>query len=276
MLLTFTPAKIFHAKPNTMPKSKEKLPTPPPPVLLITGASRGIGAATAQLAAARGYQVAINYLRNQPAAEKTVKAIRDHGGTAIPLQADVSNQAEVARLFNDTTTQLGPITALVNNAGIVEPQTRLDQIDAARLHRIFSTNVFSAFLRSREAVRCMSTRYGGQGGAIVNVSSAASRIGSPNEYIDYAATKGAIDTLTLGLAKEVAEENIRVNALRPGIIHTEIHAAGGEPNRVERVKKGIPMQRGGYPHEVAAAILFLLSEEASYITGTLLDVAGGR
>jgi NAD(P)-dependent dehydrogenase (short-subunit alcohol dehydrogenase family) len=179
-------------------------------------------------------------------------------------------------IFNETTAHLGPITALVNNAGTVERQTRLDQIDAARLQRIFSTNVFSAFLCSREAVRRMSPRHGGQGGAIVNVSSAAARIGSPNEYIDYAATKGAIDTLTLGLAKEVAEENIRINAVRPGIIHTEIHAAGGEPNRVERVKAGIPMQRGGHPEEVAQAILFLLSEEASYITGALLDVTGGR
>lgn len=259
-----------------MPQKKEKPPTPPPPVLLITGASRGIGAATAHLAAARGYKVAVNYLRNQPAAEKIVAAIRDHGGTAIALQADVSNEAEVVRLFNETTAHLGPITALVNNAGTVERQTRLDQIDAARLQRIFSTNVFSAFLCSREAVRRMSPRHGGQGGVIVNVSSAAARIGSPNEYIDYAATKGAIDTLTLGLAKEVAEENIRINAVRPGIIHTEIHAAGGEPNRVERVKAGIPMQRGGHPEEVAQAILFLLSEEASYITGALLDVTGGR
>jgi NAD(P)-dependent dehydrogenase (short-subunit alcohol dehydrogenase family) len=252
---------------------KEKAATP---VLLITGASRGIGAATAQLAAARGYQVAVNYLRNQPAAEKIAKTIRDRGGTAIPLRADVSNEADVVRLFNETAAQLGPITALVNNAGIVERQTRLDQIDTARLQRIFSTNVFSAFLCSREAVRRMSPRHGGHGGTIVNVSSAASRIGSPNEYIDYAATKAAIDALTLGLAKEVAEENIRVNAVRPGIIHTDIHAAGGEPNRVERVKAGIPMQRGGQPEEVAAAILFLLSEEASYITGTLLDVTGGR
>jgi NAD(P)-dependent dehydrogenase (short-subunit alcohol dehydrogenase family) len=254
----------------------ENAPTATPPVLLITGASRGIGAATAQLAAARGYKVAVNYLRDHSAAEKIVKAIRDRGGTAIPLQADVSNEAEVVRLFDDTTTQLGPITALVNNAGTVERQTRLDQIDAARLQRIFSTNVFSAFLCSREAVRRMSTRHGGHGGAIVNVSSAASRIGSPNEYIDYAATKAAIDTLTLGLSKEVAEENIRVNAVRPGIIHTDIHAAGGEPNRVDRVKKTIPMQRAGQPEEVAQAILFLLSEEASYITGTLLDITGGR
>jgi NAD(P)-dependent dehydrogenase (short-subunit alcohol dehydrogenase family) len=245
-------------------------------VLLITGASRGIGAATAQLAAARGFHVCVNYHRDQPAAEKVVAAIRQKTGTAVAIQADVSNEPEVVRLFADTVAQLGPITALVNNAGIVERQTRLDQIDSARLQRVFATNVFSYFLCAREAVRRMSTRHGGQGGAIVNVSSAASRIGSPHEYIDYAASKGAIDTLTLGLAKEVAEENIRVNAVRPGIIHTDIHAAGGEPNRVERVRKTIPMQRGGQPDEVANAILWLLSEEASYITGSILDVTGGR
>jgi NAD(P)-dependent dehydrogenase (short-subunit alcohol dehydrogenase family) len=257
-----------------MPKQKPS--TPLSPVLLITGASRGIGAATAQLATARGYHVAVNYLRNQPAAEKIVQAIRDHGGTAIALQADVGIEADVVRLFNETTTQLGPITALVNNAATVERQTRLDQIDAARLQRIFATNVFSAFLCSREAVRRMSPRHGGHGGSIVNVSSAASRIGSPNEYIDYAATKAAIDTLTLGLAKEVAEENIRVNAVRPGHIYTELHAQSGEPNRVDRVKAGVPMRRGGQPEEVAQAILFLLSEEASYITAAILDVTGGR
>jgi NAD(P)-dependent dehydrogenase (short-subunit alcohol dehydrogenase family) len=245
-------------------------------VLLITGASRGIGAATAHLAAARGYHVCVNYHRQQPAAEKVVAAIRQEGGTAAAIQADVSNEAEVVRLFEDAHRQLGPITALVNNAGIVERQARLDQIDAARLQRIFATNVFSYFLCAREAVRRMSTRHGGHGGAIVNVSSAASRIGSPHEYIDYAASKGAIDTLTLGLAKEVAEENIRVNAVRPGIIHTDIHAAGGEPDRIERVRKGIPMQRGGQPEEVANAILWLLSEEASYVTGSILDVTGGR
>ena len=182
----------------------------------------------------------------------------------------------MVRLFDQTTRQLGPITALVNNAGIVEPQSRLDQIDAARLHRVFATNVFGSFLCARQAVLRMSTRHGGHGGAIVNVSSGAARIGSPNEYIDYAATKGAIDTLTIGLAKEVAEEKIRVNAVRPGHIYTEFHALGGEPNRVDRVKVQVPMQRGGQPEEVAAAILWLLSEEASYITGAILDVTGGR
>jgi NAD(P)-dependent dehydrogenase (short-subunit alcohol dehydrogenase family) len=245
-------------------------------VLLVTGASRGIGATTALLAGARGFHVCVNYLRNSSAAEKVVTSIRDGGGTAIAVQSDVSNENDVLRLFDLATQQLGPITALVNNVGIVERQTRLDQIDGARLQRVFSTNVFSSFLCAREAVRRMSTRYGGQGGAIVNVSSAASRIGSPNEYIDYAASKGAIDTLTLGLAKEVEEEKIRVNAVCPGIIYTEIHADSGEPNRVERVKSSIPMQRGGQPEEVANAILWLLSEEASYVTGAVLDVTGGR
>jgi NAD(P)-dependent dehydrogenase (short-subunit alcohol dehydrogenase family) len=246
------------------------------PVLLITGASRGIGAVTARLAAARGYHVCVNYLSNHQAAAEVVAAIQKEGGTAAAIQADISNEAEVVRLFANATKQLGPITALVNNAGTVELQSRLENIDAARLHRIFSTNVFGSFLCCREAVRRVSTRHGGHGGAIVNVSSGASRVGSPHEYIDYAATKGAIDTLTIGLAKEVAEENIRVNAVRPGFIYTDIHAQGGEPNRIDRVKVTVPMQRGGQPEEVANAILWLLSAEASYITGAILDVTGGR
>jgi len=245
-------------------------------VLIVTGASRGIGAATAQLAAARGFHVCVNYLRQQHAAEAVVAAIQQKGGTAVAIQADVSSESDVVRLFDSTDRQLGPLTALVNNAGTLERQSRLDSIDAARLHRVFATNVFGSFLCAREAVRRMSTKHGGRGGSIVNVSSAAARLGSPNEYIEYAASKGAIDTLTLGLAKEVAEEKIRVNAVRPGVIHTDIHAQGGEPNRIDRVKSQIPMQRVGYPEEVANAILWLLSEEASYITGAILDVTGGR
>lgn len=246
------------------------------PIMLITGGSRGIGAATALLAAERGWQVAISYLGNASAAEAVVAQIRAHGGNALAVQADVGVDDDVQRLFNTVDDKLGRLSSLVNNAGILELQTRLDQMDLARWQRVFSANVFGSFLCAKEAVLRMSTRHGGAGGTIVNVSSAAARIGSPNEFIDYAAAKGAVDSMTLGLAKEVAAEGIRVNAVRPGLIYTDIHASAGEPGRVDRAKVGVPMQRGGTAAEVAEAIVWLASEQSSYVTGTLLDVTGGR
>ena len=245
-------------------------------VVVVTGGSRGIGAATARLAAARGYAVCVNYLRNAAAAAEVVDDIQQRGGSAVAVGADVAKEPDVVRLFETCDRTLGRLDALVNNAGILELQMRLDAMDAARLHRVFGTNAVGAFLCAREAVRRMSTRYGGRGGAIVNVSSGAARLGAPNEYIDYAATKGAVDTMTIGLAREVAEEGVRVNAVRAGVIYTEMHASGGEPNRVERVKTLVPMKRGGTPEEVAHAILWLLSDEASYTTGSFIDVAGGK
>lgn len=246
------------------------------PIMLITGGSRGIGAATALLAAARGWQVAISYKANAQAAEQVVKHIQSSGGTAIALQADVTVEDDVLRMFSAVDEQLGPLTALVNNAGMLEQQRRLDQMELDRWQRVFSANVFGSFLCAKQAVLRMSTKHGGQGGAIVNVSSAASRLGSPNEFIDYAAAKGAVDSMTIGLSKEVATEGIRVNAVRPGLIHTDIHALAGEPGRVERAKAGVPMLRGGQAEEVAEAIVWLASAQASYVTGTLLDVTGGR
>ena len=245
-------------------------------VILITGGSRGIGAATARLAAERGYAVAVNYRRDRAAAEAVVEAVERAGGRAVAVAADVAVEDEVVRMFAAVDAELGPLTALVNNAGILETQMRVEAMDAARLQRVFAVNVIGSFLCAREAVRRMSTRHGGRGGAIVNVSSGASRLGSPGEYVDYAASKGAIDTLTIGLAREVAEEGIRVNAVRPGFIYTGIHASGGDPGRVDRVKDLVPMKRGGQPAEVAAAILWLLSEEASFTTGTFIDVTGGK
>jgi len=245
-------------------------------IILVTGASRGIGAATAVLAGERGYAVCVNYRQDKAAADAVVKTITDAGGRAIAIAADVSEEADVVRLFETVDDELGAITALVNNAGILEKQARLVDMDADRWNRILKINVTGCFLCAREAVRRMSTRSGGNGGAIVNVSSGAARLGAPGEYIDYAASKGAVDTLTVGLAKEVAEEGIRVNAVRPGFIYTDIHASGGEPGRVERVKEFVPMKRGGQPQEVAAAILWLLSEESSYSTGTFIDITGGK
>ena len=245
-------------------------------IMIITGGSRGIGAAVAHLAAIRGYAVGIAYLRNRSAADEVADAIRNSGGKALAVQCDVAVESDVVRLFETVDRELGRVTALVNNAGILERQMRVEDMDAARLNRILATNVTGSFLCAREAVRRMSMHHGGSGGAIVNVSSAAARLGGPNEYVDYAASKGAIDTLTIGLAKEVAAEGIRVNAVRPGVIYTEIHASGGEPGRVDRVKDAVPMKRGGEALEVANAILWLLSEEASYITGSILDVTGGR
>jgi NAD(P)-dependent dehydrogenase (short-subunit alcohol dehydrogenase family) len=246
------------------------------PIVLITGASRGIGAATARLAAARGYAVCVNYRSNAAAAQAVVRAIADAGGRAIAVQADVAIESDVVRLFGACDAGLGRLSALVNNAGMLERQMRVESMDAGRLQRVFATNVTGSFMCAREAIKRLSKKHGGRGGAIVNVSSAASRIGGAEEYVDYAAAKGAVDTLTLGLSKEVAAEGIRVNAVRPGVIKTDIHASGGEPGRVDRVKAAVPLQRGGEAEEVAAAILWLLSDEASYTTGAILDVSGGR
>jgi NAD(P)-dependent dehydrogenase (short-subunit alcohol dehydrogenase family) len=244
--------------------------------VLVTGGGRGIGAATARLAAERGYTVCVNYRSNRAAADAVAADIESRGGTAIAVGADVSIETDVLRLFQTIDERLGPLRALVNNAGVLETQTRVDSIDSARIGRVFATNVTGAFLCAREAVKRLSTARGGAGGAIVNVSSRAAQLGAPGEYVDYAASKAALDTLTIGLALEVAAEGIRVNGVRAGIIDTEIHASGGEPRRVDRLGPQLPMKRGGHAIEVARAILWLLSDEASFSTGTFIDVAGGR
>jgi len=245
-------------------------------VILVTGSSRGIGAATALLAAQRGFSVCVNYRANAGAADRVVAQCHASGAKAFAVQADVANEEEVEQLFREVDAKFGRLDALVNNAGVLEAQMRVEAMDVARWSRVFAANVFGTFMCCREAVQRMSTKRGGTGGAIVNLSSVAARTGAPGEYVDYAASKAAIDALTIGLAREVAQEGIRVNAVRPGFIYTDIHASGGEPGRFERVKTFVPMGRGGHPDEIAPAILWLLSDEASYATGTIIDLAGGR
>ncbi|BEO39222.1 NAD(P)-dependent oxidoreductase [Serratia marcescens] len=245
-------------------------------VALVTGASRGIGRATALLLARQGYAVGVNYLRDESAARQVVTEIEAQGGKALALQADVADEAQVMAMFGALDAGLGTLSALVNNAGILFQQANIEQLTAERINQVLSTNVTGYFLCCREAVKRMALRHGGQGGAIVNVSSAASRLGAAGEYVDYAASKGAVDTLTIGLSREVAAQGIRVNGVRPGFIYTEMHASGGEPGRVDRVKDSLPMQRGGHPQEVAEAIAWLLSDTASYVTGTFIEAAGGR
>ncbi len=245
-------------------------------VLLVTGGGRGIGAATALLAAQQGWSVAVNYTANSLAADEVVRQIRAAGGQAISVKADVADEAQVLRMFEHIDAKLGRVSGLVNNAGVVDVAARVDEMSVARWKRMFDVNVIGSLICAREAVRRMSTRHGGEGGSIVNLSSAAARLGSPGQYVDYAAAKGAIDAFTIGLAKEVAAEGIRVNAVRPGLIDTDIHASGGLPNRVKDLQHLVPMQRGGSAQEVAQSIVWLLSDAASYTTMSLIDVSGGR
>ncbi len=245
-------------------------------VMLITGASRGIGAATARLAAHQGYALCLNYHQREDAVKQVLEQVHAAGVSAMTVKADVADESQVLQMFDMIDREFGRLDVLVNNAGMLEQQMRLEQMDAARWTRVLGANVIGSFLCAREAIKRMSNQHGGQGGSIINLSSIAARLGAPGEYIDYAAAKGAIDSMTVGLAREVAGEGIRVNAVRPGVIHTEIHASGGEPDRIERVKASVPMGRGGQAEEVAEAILWLASERASYTTGALLDVSGGR
>jgi len=244
--------------------------------MLITGASRGIGAATARLAAYQGYALCLNFHQREDAVKQVLEQVRAAGVSAMTVKADVADESQVLQMFDMIDREFGRLDVLVNNAGMLEQQMRLEQMDAARWTRVLGANVIGSFLCAREAIKRMSTQRGGQGGSIINLSSIAAQLGAPGEYIDYAAAKGAIDSMTVGLAREVAGEGIRVNAVRPGVIHTEIHASGGEPDRIERVKASVPMGRGGQAEEVAEAILWLASERASYTTGALLDVSGGR
>jgi NAD(P)-dependent dehydrogenase (short-subunit alcohol dehydrogenase family) len=253
--------------PNTRPQGT---------TVVVTGGARGIGAATALLAAQRGYAVVVVYHTNGRAAQTVVDRAVSNGGTALAVQADVGTEHGVQRLFQTVDERMPPLHGLVNNAGVLAQQMRVEDMGTERLQWVFQTNVIGPFLCAREAVKRLSTRHGGRGGAVVNVSSMAARLGAPNEYVDYAASKGAVDAMTVGLAKEVAAEGIRVNAVRPGVIYTDIHASGGEPNRVDRVKHTVPMGRGGQPEEVAEAICWLLSDQSSYTTGAFIDVAGGR
>lgn len=244
--------------------------------LLVTGGGRGIGAATARLAARQGWAVAVNYTANSLTADEVVRTIRGEGGTAMSVQADVAQEDQVMAMFARIDAKLGRVQGLVNNAGVVDVTARVDEMSVARWRRMFDINVIGSMLCAREAVRRMSTRHGGEGGSIVNVSSAASRLGSAGQYVDYAAAKGAIDAFTIGLAREVAGEGIRVNAVRPGLIETGIHASGGLPDRVRDLSHQVPMGRGGQADEVAQAIVWLLSDAASYTTMSLMDISGGR